>query len=231
MELRDLSKKRLTGMLRAGEEILECYRVLAKTNANTVGEILRGQGEFVEWDHYPKGDVFERETHSQYYYHAHRGSWSEHGHFHVFLRHGAMPTGIQPASNEGTEEWPSGDDAICHLVAISMDRDGFPIRLFTTNRWVTGETWYPAADAITMLERFVIDHTWPSWATNRWISAMVRLFRPQIEGLIQDRDVSVAGWRRSHPGEDVFEDRDLEITSSCDISVEKQIEAVRHALG
>lgn len=228
--LAKLSRKRLSGMLRAGEEIQECYRVLGKTSANTVGEILSGQGEFVEWDHYPKGDVFDRETHSQYYYHAHRGSQNEHGHFHVFVRHGGMPAGVRPALNESDEEWPSGDDAICHLIAISMDVHGFPLRLFTTNRWVTGETWYPAADAIAMLDRFLIDHTWPSWATNRWISAMIRLFRPQIADLILQRDASVAEWRRSHGGEDAFEDRDLEITSSLDIAVEAQTGNIRRAL-
>lgn len=230
LDLTKLPKKRLTGMLRASEEIFECYRVLGKTSANTVGEILSGQGEFVEWDHYPKGDVFDQETHSQYYYHAHRGSLNEHGHFHVFVRHGGMPAGARPVPNEGDEEWPSGDDAICHLIAISMDEHGFPIRLFTTNRWVTGETWYPADDAIAMLDRFLIDHTWPSWATNRWISAMVRLYQPQIAELIQQRDVSVADWRQSHPGADAFEDRDLEITSSLDIAVGEHSENIQRAL-
>jgi hypothetical protein len=233
MDLGKLSRKRLTEMLRAGEDILECYRVLAKTGANTTGEILRGahggDGEFVEWDHYPAVDVFDQETHSQYYYHAHRGAWNEHGHFHVFVRHGGMPSGVRPVLNDGAEEWPSGTDAICHLIAISMDEYGFPQRLFTTNRWVTGETWYAAADATAMLDRFLIDHTWPSWATNRWISGMVRLFRPRIADLLVARDQAVARWRESHPDGDPFEDRDLEVTSALDISVDDQIAAVRRA--
>ncbi len=230
MGLKKLSRKRLTEMLRAGEEVLECYRVLAKTGANTTGEILRGGGEFVEWDHYPAGDVFDRETYSQYYYHAHRGAWNEHGHFHVFLRQDGMPPEVRPVFNEGPEEWPSGEDAICHLVAISMDEYGFPQRLFTTNRWVTGETWYAAPDATAMLDRFSIDHTWPSWATNRWISGLVRLFRPQIADLITARDQAVAEWRESHPNENPFEDRGLEVTSKLEISVDDQITAVRRAL-
>ena len=34
-----------------------------------------------------------------------------------------------------------------------MDGWGEPIGLFATNRWVTGETWYPAGAVIRMLDR------------------------------------------------------------------------------
>ena len=92
------SEDQLIAMHQAGAEVLECYRVLAKAKANTVGELLRGQGEFLEWDHYPKGDVVDWETHSQYYYHAHpkKNRPGEHGHFHTFLRYKGMPGGAKP---------------------------------------------------------------------------------------------------------------------------------------
>ena len=48
-------------------------------------------------------------------------------------------------------------DKISHLVAISMDKWGLPIGLFTTNRWVTAENWYEAADVVAMLDCFDID--------------------------------------------------------------------------
>jgi len=43
-----------------------------------------------------------------------------------------------------------------------------------------------------MLGRFRIDHGRPSWPTNIWITAMLRLFRPQIERLLRQRDAAVA---------------------------------------
>ena len=49
-----------------------------------------------------------------------------------------------------------------HLVAIAVNSRGEPIRLFTTNRWVTGETWYHADDIIGMLDRFAIFDVEPS---------------------------------------------------------------------
>jgi len=225
-----LSRARLENMRRAGEEIRECYRVLEKGGLNVVGEILRGQGEFVEFAHYPADDVFDADSHAQYYYHAHRGAEGEHGHFHTFLRAPGMLQGVAPVPYAGTEPWPQGDEALSHLVAIAMDDYGCPTGLFTVNRWVTGDAWYAAGDVIRMLDFFGIDHANPSWPVNRWITAMLRLFRPQIEALILARDAALAEWMRAHPGKDAFEDRALEITSQAAISVEEQIAAVEAAL-
>lgn len=56
------------------------------------------------------------------------------------------------------------------------------------NRWGTAEAWYPAEQVIRMLDRFVIDHAFPSLPVNRWISAMFVLYRPHIEALLKKRD-------------------------------------------
>lgn len=228
--LERLHPSRLEAMRAAGDEVLECIRVLEKVELNLVGEVLRGQGDFVEYEHFPTDDVFDMQTHAQYYYHAHRGMNDEHGHFHLFLRGPGMPEGASPVARVGPEAWPTGDDAIAHLIAISMDAYGRPIGLFTTNRWVTAETWYPADTLIRMLERFSVDHAYPSWPVNRWLTSMLVLFRPQIEALIRRRDDTVERWRRTHSSVDVFEDRNLEITSETSISIEDQIARVRQAL-
>ena len=220
-------------MSAAGEEIQECYRVLGKTGDNVVGELLRNQGTFYEWNHYPKGDIYDHATHSQYFYHAHVEGQrkGEHGHFHTFLRAKGMAAGVVPVVYEGEAEWPDGDSALSHLISISMDAKGFPIGLFTVNRWVTGEAWYTAEDVINMLVRFNIDHASPSWPANRWITAMLRLFQPQIIDLVRKRDVVVADWQRKYPDRDVYEDRDFEIASQTAISVDRQIAGVRAAIG
>jgi len=72
-----------------------------------------------------------------------------------------------------------------------MDKFGAHIRMFTTNRWVTGKIWYAADDAGVMLDSFLIDHAQPSWPVNRWVSGMIRHFRPQIVALIQARDAAI----------------------------------------
>lgn len=226
------AEDQLIAMHEAGAEVLECFRVLARAKSNTVAEVLRNQGEFLQWDHFPKGDVVDWETHSQYYYHAHTkaGRPGEHGHFHTFMRYKGMSKKLNPMALEIPQE--DNDDRIgSHLIGISMDKKGFPIKLFTTNRWITDETWYTGEDVISMLDDFEIDHTYPSWATNRWLTGMVRLFRAQIEDLILKRDKKIKMWQKKHPGKDVFEDRDLEVLSQCKVSVEEQIRGLEKALG
>ncbi len=232
IDFANLPTERLETMVAAGEDVIECHRVLAKTGDNIVGELIRGEETFFEWDHYPKGDVYDHETHSQFYYHAHPQELraGEHGHFHTFVRPLGIPAGILPAPLPGLE-LPKGDnDALSHIVGISMDPQGVPIRLFTTNRWVTGEVWYTADDVRAILEVFAIDVAHPSWPVNRWVTSMIQLFQPQIAKLLAARDRRVAGWAVTHPGEDVFEDRDLEVTSAIDISIDDQVAAAMAAL-
>ena len=59
VKLKGLPRKRLTSMAAAGERILECYRVLQKSDTNVVAEVLRGQVTFYDYDHYPAGDVHD----------------------------------------------------------------------------------------------------------------------------------------------------------------------------
>ena len=230
LEAGALAKPRLKDMAAAGDEILEAYRVLRKANTHVVGQVLAHQGTFYEEDHYPKGDVYDDETKSQYYYHAHRRESREHGHFHTFVRAGGIPASIKPAPYDGPADQPLGKDAICHLVAISMNGPGFPIGLFTVNRWVTGETFYSAADTLKIASRFKVDHVYPCLAVNRWITAMLRLFRPQLGALLVERDRLIAEWTRRHNDRDAYEDRELETISSLPIDVDQQIAAVHVAL-
>jgi len=229
-----LSDEQLQAMAEAGRELVNIHRLLQKTGANIVGELLKSVDKFFEWDHIPKGDVYDRETHAQYYYHAHAVAnrfEGEHGHFHTFVRPKGMPPDMKPAEVPGAKMPEDPNNKLSHLIAVSMDPKGFPFRLFTVNRWVTGEVWYKAADVIRLLDVFEIDHTWPSWPVNRWISAAIPLFRPQIVALVEARDRQVDAWAAERPEsntphEEIFEDRSLEVASYLDINIDKQVKAV-----
>ncbi len=88
------------------------------------------------------------------------------------------------------------DGKFSHLVAISMNRRGFPMGLFTTNRWVT---------------------------------AMLRLSRSQIEALCYTRDAVAADWQRPHPKRDVYKDWHLDIPSPVKVSLGQEIRALQSA--
>lgn len=206
-------------MKNAAAEVQESYRLLDKAGLNIVGEVLKGQGTFYEMDHYPKDDVYDNQTFSQYYYHAHRNLEEEHGHFHTFIRAKGFPSGVLPAAGfKMTEPWPDEEDAICHFVGISMDSWGFPTGLFSTNRWVTGETWFSGSDVIQMIDRFKIDHAHPNLVINHWITAMLQLYRPYIEALLTHRDQVITCWADKYKDRDVLEDRELEVIGYYPIS-------------
>ncbi len=225
-----LPLRQLKRMTFAADDVLEALRVLGNAGTNPVAQVLAHQGAFIESDHYPKGDIYDERTASQYYYHAHRPQSGEHGHFHTFIRAKGIPAAMNPAPYSGSAEPPLGEDAICHLVAISMNQAGLPKGLFTTNRWVTGETFYAARHVIHLVRGFEIDHAYPCLATNRWIGALIRLFQPQIEQLLIERDETIRQWERRHPEVDVFEDRDLEITSQLAIDIDRQVARIDEAL-
>ena len=224
-------------MTAAAVLIREIGRELAGRNLNIVSEVMTGHATISDWRHYPDEDVYDPSSHAQYFYHTHptrRRAGREHGHFHTFLRAEGMPVGVAPlllpeiAVAEAPPPPPQAPplrrgirEEVSHLVAIVVDCQGRPVRLFTTNRWVTGETWYPAGDVIRMLDRFAVTEVGPSQTLNQWLGAVVRLFRPQIAEVLRLRDQTVMAWRsrrRTH----VLDDPALEITSSLDISIDTQ---------
>jgi hypothetical protein len=226
--LRRLPRPELIGMYEAAAEATDCVRTLAETGHNPVTEVLQGASVVDEWAHYPEGDVFDPRTGARYYYHAHAADervGNEHGHFHTFMRPQMLGLSV---SDQQRQAAPT---ALAHLIGISTDAYGSVIRLFTTNRWVTGETWYDADSMFEMLARFDIDLDLTSRPLNRWLTKIVRMFRPQIVDLIYTRDERIANYQVQHADSNVFEDRGLQITSEMPIEFLAQIRAIERALG
>jgi len=61
--------------------------------------------------------------------------------------------------------------------------------------------------------------------SSTYLSAAIFVKIPGVPG-----DAKVAGWQEQNPDSDVFEDRELEVTSFLDISVEGQVQALARAL-
>jgi hypothetical protein len=214
--------------------------VLSARSSNIVREALGGGGRVEDWRHYPDSDAYDPISHAQYFYHHHSAGHepAEQGHFHLFLRAEGMPAGMQPLllpeaaiANLPTppQAAPSkrgGRDEVSHLIAIAVNAAGEPVRLFTTNRWVTGETWYRADDVVRMLDCFTLDAAEPDSLVNAWLAALVRLYQPEIAMLLRHRDDTVMDPRRRRRRIDVFEDPKLEITSSLAIDLDQRLAAV-----
>lgn len=229
----------------AAARLRECRAVLAAQGRTVIAEAVGEAAEIVDWRHYPDGEVYDPASHVQYFYHRHpgpaargRAEPAEHGHFHLFLRGEGIPAGVTPLllpeiavanaplPRQSAPLKRGSRDEVCHVVAIAVDGRGEPVRLFTTNRWVTGETWYRADDVIGMLDRVRLGADTPPALINRWIAALVRLFRPEIAVLLRNRDKAIMDWRWRWPRSNVFEDARLEVTSMFEIDLEARLAAV-----
>jgi hypothetical protein len=198
----------------AADEALECQGALESLGLTIVDEIVEDEGALEASRHYPERDVYDGESGSQFYYHAHRSE--EHGHFHLFHR---PPKDNRP----GRVMTPS------HLMAISMDRKGVPIGLFTTNRWVTGERWRSAGQILELARHFRVEHAEPSLLVNRWITALVGCCLPQLEALLLHRDRTIrklGGWRRKA----ILENRHLEVIGRLPLDLPTWCEQIKSAM-
>ncbi len=186
----------------AGESLAA---LTARLGADPVTLLSRGRN--VEaFRHYPPGDVYDLSSHAQFDYHSHRGD--EFGHIHLFQRPRGMPPELLPATAA------NGPDDPCHLIAVGFGARGEAVELFTTNRWVTGEAWYPANAVKAMVANLRLRPAGAWGAVAEWLAALVAFYQPLIEVLIDERDLAVEAWAKTHPGRDAFKDERLEIISA-----------------
>ncbi|MGF1462209.1 MAG: hypothetical protein ACFB2Z_03425 [Maricaulaceae bacterium] len=231
----DVSDARLRTMLQGAHDYETACGGLDAIDENVASALLGEAEQFYVWDHYPKGDSIDKKTHAQFFYHCHddggvihRGVKldDEHGHFHTFVRVKGFPDDIGDPVDIQVDNQPLGDKALAHLIAVSLDAAGEPTRLFTVNRWVTGETYYAAKDVIRLLDVFQLAPK-GKWALpNQWVSGLVALYRPLVESLVRERDVEVFAYQ-ARSDKNVYKDLDLEVISAARIVPEGWIATVR----
>jgi len=154
----------------AAQEIASIQTRYAKKGLTLSEVALCGSREFVEWQHYPNNDLVDVDSGYEFYYHSHSVDEmpeGEHGHFHLFKR-------------TGTE--------FHHLIGIALNQTGLPVRLFTTNQWVTGETLVKAEIVLVELQAFEMAIKGRMGPMARWISSLTKLFYIDMEALVLQRD-------------------------------------------
>jgi hypothetical protein len=79
-----------------------------------------------------------------------------------------------------------------NIAALSVGHSGPSTRLFTVNRWVTGEWLFGADAVIKALDRFYMRSAPGDALANLRITACVALCRAQITALLRERDAIIA---------------------------------------
>ncbi len=220
-EVRALDDSSRGHMRSAAHDLLDCLQAFAERGQVPLADAVRESGAPCLWQQYRGTGASPLGTgpHAlHYYYHSHAVSGAlrqEHGHYHLFAQLGA--------DDKGTPRYT-------HIVAIGVDARGLPLRLFTTNRWVTNETWQTAERVVDLANRIARDTDPAEDATARWLRAQLGIFAPQINALLHHRDrrvrIRTQGGRR--PG--LMEDRRMHVLSQCRVSFERQLAAFDHAI-
>jgi hypothetical protein len=170
---------------------------------------LCGAAHFVEWQHYPRNDVTDANSGYEFYYHAHATDvteCAEHGHFHVFRR-------------DATDQ-----SHFTHLVAISLNQTGIPVRIFTTNQWVTGEQFQWADRVMDNIRDFHLCTKGRMVPIANWLGAFLQLFESEIEQIVLARDLKIAQLSEEDELSNVLESRRYHILTQCNIDLFSRLE-------
>ena len=216
--LRALDGQRRRHAHRAAAALIDCLRTFTQVGQVPLALVLgKIKAPPKTWQHYqsPAAAALDGQPDKfYYYYHAHASSGAtsiEHGHFHLFAQLG---------------DDAAGEARYTHLVGIGVDARGMPCRLFTTNRWVTGETWMSANRVLARIERIVAQSTPVEDTMERWLRAQLGVFAPQIAKLLHHRDQRMNARQRSGRRPGLFEDRRMDVISQCPVSVDQQLSAL-----
>ena len=219
--LRSLDRERQARARAAADALIDCLNRFVAAGQVPLAAALGDTDTPQEWRQYQSGDAGAMDGTAgalHFYYHAHEtpGAFpEEHGHFHVFAQLGADDRGIARYT---------------HLIAIGVDARGMPQRLFTTNRWVTDETWLPADRLIALAEKIADAPDTGHDPVESWLRAQLGVFAPQIAELLRHRDRRMAARQQDGHRPGLFEDRRMHVLSQCRVSVERQLTALDHVI-
>jgi hypothetical protein len=186
----------------AAQELASIQMKYAKSGRTLNEAALCGARDFIEWQHYPNDDLADKQSGYEFYYHAHSANEmpkDEHGHFHVIKRHAK---------------------SFHHLIGIALDQKGLPVRLFTTNQWVTGEEMADSSLVMRSVGGFQMDIKGRMAPVSKWIGALMQLFQSEIKKLVQERDLEIARLAIKFGDlEIVLKSRNHHVLSECKIDL------------
>jgi hypothetical protein len=200
--------------IEAAQCLLDIQLRYAQAGSSLAVAALGGARHYEELRHYPQRDVFDRINGTGFFYHAHGSenfSVNEHGHFHLFFY------------DKNSNEISARSKNFSHLLGLSLDEKGLPLRWFATNRWVTGEQWRSADELVSLLPTFSVKTSGRLAPIARWLNAMVRLFQPQIIELLYRRDALMERGFVEFGREVSFENRQLDVITECSAALPERI--------
>jgi len=191
------------------QQAIDYTRALAQRDLNPLVAVLGSRAAPPAFHQYPEPGIHWIGDGLGYFYHSHGPEQSrrgEHGHFHLF------------AQQLDCRGHASGD-SYAHLVGIAVDATGAPLRVFTTNLWVTAGRWRCAAFICSELKRFARNVSRPDSGPERWIGSILSLYPAEVRKVLRLREQRVGHWRRERMAERRLADRRIHTLSSISLAL------------
>ena len=189
-----------------GERLFDCIHAMAIQKTNPVLLILEGAEAIHAYQHYPDPSLGFVDNKWRVYYHCHpspNNDKNEHGHFHFFSK---LP---------GKSDW-------AHVVGLGIDTQGQPVRIFTTNKWVTGGDWLLKDELPRCFDVLKIAKN--GTLLERWFTNFLLFYQPRIQSLYRDRDTAVQTYFPKE-SEEGFCDHDVYYLSMISIDLKTELSA------
>lgn len=163
------------------------------------------ENDFVEFKRkYPDPQLSFSNMGLRAYYHCHTASTrpdAEHGHFHIFLR-----TNVRSDASSEKTQWS-------HLAGLSMDSLGQPLRWFTVNHWVTGETWSNADQLEKKLDALLEKESKGLKLIEQWLLAMMEFYKQTLKETLTKRDQQIKTFAQEQGIYKTLQDRSIYLLS------------------
>ena len=188
-------------------KLVQCMNRMGARNTNAVLLSLNGTNRIKPYQRYPQSPYYFGDHHWRAFYHSHEApvqETDEHGHFHFFTR-----------ANQ-KDEWS-------HVIGLGMDCVGQPVRLFTTNLWVTDGKWFDASQLTNQIE--ILADSKGQEVVTEWFKYILLLYQYEIRELLTIRDNQVAKLFPKHQDQ-CYLDRSIYYLSETKIDLREQLQAI-----
>ena len=184
--------------------LVECMLDLGELKTNAVLISLDGIKSIKPYQRYPEKPYNFGNKHWRAFYHCHDkkdDTCKEHGHYHFFT-HGQQ------------------QDSWSHVAAMGMNKLGQPVRLFTTNLWVTDGIWFKSNQLKKQME--ILRHSKEDTLVSNWLKSALLLFYNEINNLLLQRDEAAS---RLYPNnlDKLFSDHDINYLSEINVDLNEQL--------
>jgi len=184
--------------------LVECMLDLGELKTNAVLISLDGIKSIKPYQRYPEKPYNFGNKHWRAFYHCHDAkdeTCEEHGHYHFFTR------------DKLQDSWS-------HVAAMGMNKLGQPVRLFTTNLWVTDGIWFKSSLLNKQMD--ILRHSKEDTLVANWLKSALLLFYNEINNLLLQRDKAASNL---YPGnlDKLFIDHNVNYLSESSIDLNKQL--------